>query len=300
MATINGIQVALDVDLATQTLFEPEPFFIFDPIVVTESEVIFPVESLDGRDWFLQGKFQLLSPTELLFTDLFLLNTDFTIAGSATDLDIVVTATTDLNAVVFDALSGPDVFDGSENPDFAVGFFGNDLFIGRGGPDFFAGDQGNDVLYGNLGDDFLSGGQDLDRIFGGQGSDVIYGNLQDDVVYGNLGNDFMFGGQGQDVLYGGQNDDVLLGNRGDDTLIGNKGNDDLWGGPDADSFVFGPGSGFDTIVDFEIGLDEIIIQGTGATVSQSGANVIVALDSGDSVTVENSLVSEVEADLFFA
>lgn len=299
MATINGIEVALDVDLADKTIFEPEPFTFFDPLQ-TGSVAIFPVESSNGRDWFLQFNFQIISSTESLFTDLFLLDTDFNVVASVTDFEVIATPTSSLNVLVLEALFGADVFDGSENPDFAVGFSGNDLFIGRGGPDFFAGDQGNDVLYGNLGDDFLSGGQDLDRIFGGQGRDVIYGNAQDDVVYGNLGNDFMFGGQGQDVLYGGQNDDVLLGNRGDDTLIGNKGNDDLWGGPDADTFVFAPGSGFDTIVDYQAGLDEIVIQGTGATVSQSGTNVLIGLDSGDSVTVENAIASDVEADLFFA
>lgn len=297
MATINGVTIALDVDPITGSLFEPEPFFFFDPIVANETEIIFPVESLDGRDFFLQLNFQIVSATEILASDLLLLNTDFSVAGSATELNLTASLTTDLNSVVFEALVGADVIDGTNMDDRASGFLGNDFFLGRGGNDVFFGNQDHDVMYGNQGEDTLFGGQGLDRIFGGQGSDVVYGNFQDDVIYGNFGNDVLFGGQDQDILYGGRDDDVMLGNLGADTLIGNKGNDELWGGPDADMFVFSPGSGFDTIKDFQAGIDTIQIQGAGANLVQSDADVLINLDSGEAIVVENTTIAEIEADV---
>ena len=71
------------------------------------------------------------------------------------------------------------------------------------------------------------------------------------------GNDILIGGAGNDYLYG----DAATYNPsspgsihgGKDILNGGAGDDQLWGGPNDDTFVFGLGSGNDTINDFNQG-----------------------------------------------
>jgi Ca2+-binding RTX toxin-like protein len=71
---------------------------------------------------------------------------------------------------------------------------------------------------------------------------------------------------GNDILNGGSSDDTLYGDAasynpsspgsisgGKDILNGGAGDDQLWGGPNNDTFVFGRGSGNDTINDFNQG-----------------------------------------------
>jgi Ca2+-binding RTX toxin-like protein len=62
-----------------------------------------------------------------------------------------------------------------------------------------------------------------------------------------------------DLLLGRQGKDKLFGLEGDDFLNGGQGKDQLTGGEGADTFVFTKGSGKDTIMDFEVGLDVIQI-----------------------------------------
>ena len=72
------------------------------------------------------------------------------------------------------------------------------------------------------------------------------------------------GGNGNDQLYGGAGKDTLYGGNGDDTLSGGAGNDVLTGGSGADSFVFEKTTqnGLDTITDFQVGTDRLVIYGS--------------------------------------
>ena len=63
----------------------------------------------------------------------------------------------------------------------------------------------------------------------------------------------------QDFIFGKQGKDHLFGLGGDDFLNGGQGKDQLTGGEGADTFVFTKGSGKDTIMDFEVGVDMIQI-----------------------------------------
>jgi Ca2+-binding RTX toxin-like protein len=63
----------------------------------------------------------------------------------------------------------------------------------------------------------------------------------------------------QDFLFGKQGKDQLFGLGGDDFLNGGQGKDQLTGGEGEDTFVFTKGSGKDTIMDFEVGVDLIHI-----------------------------------------
>ena len=76
------------------------------------------------------------------------------------------------------------------------------------------------------------------------------GQSGNDVMYGGAGNDWMVGGWGNDFLDGGDGIDLISGTHGTNTIIGGAGNDWLFGGSGNDTFVFGPGSGVDTIWKF--------------------------------------------------
>jgi Ca2+-binding RTX toxin-like protein len=74
------------------------------------------------------------------------------------------------------------------------------------------------------------------------------------------------GDDGNDILYGGKGDDLLTGGLGIDTLIGGMG---------VDKFLLSTNSGTDTITDFEVGKD-LLVLGNGLTFSQ----LTIAEDSG--------------------
>jgi serralysin len=84
--------------------------------------------------------------------------------------------------------------------------------------------------------DTISG---FEAVTGGSGNETVRGNAGANFFRGEIGNDMMLGEAGQETLVGGAGDDVLTG------------------GADADRFDFAGGSGHDSILDFEDGLDLI-------------------------------------------
>lgn len=128
--------------------------------------------------------------------------------------------------------SGDDVLLGNAAANRLLGNNGDDYMMGRDGADTLIGSNGADTLFGDGGDDRLDGGNDRDSLDGGAGADLLEGGNGDDVLTG---------GAGVDTLNGGSGDDVLIGGAGDDLLRGGSG---------ADRFVFTPGGGNDTILDF--------------------------------------------------
>ncbi|NJS13118.1 MAG: hypothetical protein HC789_23475, partial [Microcoleus sp. CSU_2_2] len=140
---------------------------------------------------------------------------------------------------------------------------------GTNGDDLLTGTSSNDVLMGMRGNDFLDGAIGNDTIFGGKGSDTLLGNSGGDVLYAGRGADNLNGGDGNDSLYGGKGDDLLNGGLGNDTLTGGKG---------LDKFLLSTNSGTDTIADFEIGKD-LLVLGNGLSFSQ----LAIAQDSGSTL-----------------
>jgi Ca2+-binding RTX toxin-like protein len=98
---------------------------------------------------------------------------------------------------------------------------------------------------------------------------TITGTNKGDVLDADDGvtefSDFLFGKQGKDQLFG-------LG--GDDFLNGGQSKDQLTGGEGADTFVFTKGSGKDTIMDFEVGVDVIQIAKGGLKGIKNPADVL--------------------------
>ncbi|MEZ2229187.1 MAG: S8 family serine peptidase [Microcoleus sp.] len=150
---------------------------------------------------------------------------------------------------------------------------------GTNGDDTLTGDSANNVLMGMKGNDSLDGGAGNDSLFGGKGSDTLLGNSGDDALFGNRGADILNGGDGNDILLGGKGDDLLTGGLGSDTLTGGAGND---------KFLLSTNSGIDTIDDFEVGKD-LLVLGSGLSFSQlaivqnSGATFIRIAQTGETL-----------------
>lgn len=79
---------------------------------------------------------------------------------------------------------------------------------------------------------------------------TVHGGKGKDSINGTAGADFLYGGHGADTLRGHGGDDHLFGGKHKDILIGGAGDDTLSGGSGKDVFLFKPGFGDDTIVDF--------------------------------------------------
>ena len=160
-------------------------------------------------------------------------------AIKSTSLADIIERTTAVDHVYRDALVAAKRIGGGEHGDELEGTAAADLVIG------FA---GADELHGLGGADDLHGGDGGDRLAGGDGADILHGEGGRDVLRGGAEGDTLAGGGGVDVLFGGDGADRLNGGPGGDVLIG---------GADADIFSYGGGS--DVVMDFELGLDTLVL-----------------------------------------
>jgi uncharacterized membrane protein (UPF0127 family) len=155
-----------------------------------------------------------------------------------------------------------DFLDGTFDSDTIFGLGGNDVVRGFGGSDLIFGNEDNDLLNGDSERDSIYGGKGDDSVFGGEGEDWLLGDRGNDLVLGGLGKDTIYGGKDADSLYGGDGDDLLWGDRGSDLLVADIGRDTLIGGEGSDRFVIGrvgASEDTDTILDFENGIDQIVL-----------------------------------------
>ena len=109
----------------------------------------------------------------------------------------------------------------------------------------------------------------------------LTGTAEDDQISGTNVADRIVAGEGDDVLRSGAGDDTLEGGLGHDRLIGGQGND---------TYEFGPGSGQDTIVEFQGNLDTIRIAPgvapSDVVVTRNNDDLIFSLNGGaDRLTV---------------
>ncbi len=153
--------------------------------------------------------------------------------------------------------AGDDVMIGAAGADMLLGQAGDDQLMAGLGDDVARGGAGNDLIAGNAGVDLLYGGAGGDIVFGHNQSDEIYGGLDDDLLWGGGAADIISGGEGNDRLVGGDGADHLFGGDGEDRLIDGAGDDVLSGGDGNDVFVFINLSGFDRIIDYQVGGDQL-------------------------------------------
>lgn len=130
-----------------------------------------------------------------------------------------------------------------------------------------------------------------DTILGDGADNNFNGRAGDDILGGAGGNDTLFGDLGNDSLTGGAGADDLDGSSGQDTLVGGAEDDFLTGGADADQFVFNLGDGNDTVEDFAVG-EDILVLNDGMTITsvtevdlggEPGLDTLVTLSSGQTI-----------------
>ena len=156
------------------------------------------------------------------------------------------------------------------------------------GDDTVIGNEANNKIWGRNGDDDLSGHEGRDLLIGGGGRDTLSGGAGNDKLNGGGSNDVLTGDAGNDLLKGGGGVDALTGGAGDDVLIG---------GRSADTFIFAQSCGNDTIRDFTLGVDNLVLDtaltgglSTGAEVwdsfgSLQNGQVCLDFGAGDVITL---------------
>jgi Ca2+-binding RTX toxin-like protein len=183
------------------------------------------------------------------------------------------------------------------------------------------GNELNNVIIGNRSSNILDGGVGADVLAGGSGDDLyVVDNAGDTVVEGLSGGsdtvrslvDFTLGAN-VEVLdlslgtaqsgTGNELDNSLYGNDGDNVLDGGAGNDYLAGGLGADTYLFGRGSGRDTVQDTVPGEVNTILMAPDVTPSDvvvtTGypfsftALVIRIASTGDEITIPDFFDSTV-------
>ncbi|MBX9926115.1 MAG: hypothetical protein K2Y05_07135, partial [Hyphomicrobiaceae bacterium] len=162
----------------------------------------------------------------------------------------------------------------SPNADLILGDGTSRVLSGGAGSDTIRGGTGSETIDGGSGDDLLSGGLGVNAIFGGDGADIILGGFGTDSIDGGAGSDTVDYssltsavsidlGAGTATKSGGVVDrlsnienvtgtayaDALVGDANGNVLNGGAGVDTLKGGGGNDTYVFGRGSGKDTVLD---------------------------------------------------
>ena len=170
----------------------------------------------------------------------------------------------------------------------------NDTLYGYATADSLSGLRGDDIVYGKGGNDTLDGGAGEDQLNGEDGDDTLLGGTQ---------NDRLDGGTGVDNLQGQEGDDTLYGQAGNDTLDGGTGNDTLDGGAGNDTYLFGVGSGKDTISAYDgtAGKLDVIqlgtgIASTGVTLKREGDVLVLSINgTSDTLRVSSYFTSDATA-----
>jgi Ca2+-binding RTX toxin-like protein len=181
------------------------------------------------------------------------------------------------------------VFGGKDN-DELHGNTGNDALAGGSGDDAVYGEAGNDVLFGGMGNDAVSGGSGDDFVMVSSGADTLRGGADFDTLdfsrmlgqldlnlakgtyavgSGNAWNTGTVNGfehvilndAGSRVMGSDSHATVFEGGDGADWIRSKLGADVITGGGGADTFAYlkkdtADGS-VDTIIDFEVGVDQL-------------------------------------------
>lgn len=203
---------------------------------------------------------------------------------------------------------GYDFIMGRDGSDILIGSHGNDILVGGNDNDVLNGGPGNDRLLGQQGDDRMVGEAGNDKLIdffgnnsmiGGAGNDLLYDGAGNSILYGGTGDDRLIGSVGHDRLYGASGDDILNGGNGNDFIAGDQGRDYLVGGNGWDSFIFRKDMERDTIADFTVGQDRLMmtvelthgITNPSQIISQyasiSSGKVVFDFGAGDQIILAN-------------
>ena len=196
------------------------------------------------------------------------------------------------------------------------GTISGDILLGGGSDTFVFKAATTSAVVGGAGDDrYIVGVADaeISEAFGG-GFDFVRSSvsftLSDNIEQINLagkGNINATGNSQGNHIQGNAGNNILRGEAGSDFLVGMAGRDRLFGGGDADVFNFQKGTGTDTVMDFEAGVDEIQIGGLkGATdfadmianhVEARGSDIWITYGS-DIVILKSTVMGELSSGDF--
>ncbi|MEM0899248.1 MAG: calcium-binding protein [Pseudomonadota bacterium] len=172
------------------------------------------------------------------------------------------------------------------------------------------GNAGSNLIIRNSGDNTITGFAGNDTLNGGGGADTLEGRSGNNALNGGGGNDTLNGLAGNDALNGGGGNDTLEGRSGNDTLNGGAGNDTLSGNGSNDVFVFTGAFGNDVITDFEAtnANEDIDLSGVASIfgindlinnhMSQVGSNVVIDDLGGNTITLQNVNIADLDASDF--
>ncbi|MBX8541538.1 calcium-binding protein [Pseudomonas cichorii] len=154
---------------------------------------------------------------------------DVSVARDGYDLVIRINGTTDTLRVVYHFMSDATAGYQIDRIAFADGSFWDQTAIkaqvlqGTEADETLAGTSSDDIINASAGDDVVNGGSGNDTLSGGSGADTLNGDDGNDVLNGGDGKDTLYGGNGSDQLDGGAGNDMLDGGNGDDTYLFGKG-----------------------------------------------------------------------------
>lgn len=118
----------------------------------------------------------------------------------------------------------------------------------------------------------------------------LVGGAYDDHLTGNAQCNILVGGRGNDRLSGGAGSDCLFGNQGQNTLTG---------GDDADFFVIDKHAGnLDTIEDFALGQDRLILSGFADNISNTLSATQEGCDTRVMLGNQSVLLKNIQASQF--
>ncbi len=230
---------------------------------------------------FADGSSFNLSESGLVLTQK---DTDDQVEGTAFDDTIYGNGGSD----TIHAEDGNDVIIGGKGDDELHGEEGNDVYIWNRGDGFdeLHDEHGSNII--RFGQDisfsdliFRHNGYDLDIYINGdstQGLRLTYYFYNDRGIHYTLefadGSSFDLAENGlvltqsdqdescggtvyDDIIYGNGGDDVIYGRNGNDVMIGGKGNDELCGEEGNDIIVWNRGDGFDTVIDYNVGINTV-------------------------------------------
>ena len=183
----------------------------------------------------------------------------------------------------------------------------NNTLIGNGLDNILVGGGGNDVMIGGAGNDTyeVTEAGDEVRENAGEGSDTVFSYIDGYQLADNVETLALVGSARLGLGNSGNN--TLIGNALDNVLNGNGGADALTGGGGVDTFWhLGSAAGNDRITDFAVA-NEVIVLSTSsyadfaavqAHAAQVGANVVITLNASTSLTLENTLLTQLKASNF--
>jgi serralysin len=212
-----------------------------------------------------------------------------------------------------DGRGGNDQLNGGNGNDYLLGGDGQDTLRGGAGDDIYLiedtfellieqPNEGVDLVYSRV-DITLSENLEILRMLGASTQNATL-NASDNIAIGTDFANRVEGRAGNDYIDLGAGNDTLLGGDGNDILVGGAGADRFNGGAGSDQFVFAAGAGADVIEDFTDGADRVVFSGApgvtfaSLTITQQGADTLIAWGGGQSITLININPTTITGDDF--